>query len=118
MAAVVPPPMASSAEAAAVRSGDLGGWLASLGLQQLLVPLEEVGAETPHDLVFLEGDDIDALSLTPNLRTVLTTAISRVESLDVSDDDDDKPQPNGDVPHPTTSAPAPAPAPAPAAAAT
>jgi myxalamid-type polyketide synthase MxaC len=110
LAAVVPPPMASSAEAAAVRSGDLGGWLASLGLQQLLVPLEEVGAETPHDLVFLEGDDIDALSLTPNLRTVLTTAISRVESLDVSDDDDDKPQPNGDVPHPTTSAPAPAPA--------
>ena len=41
----------SAGEVAAVKAADLGGWLASIGLPDVLHSMEEIGAESPHDLM-------------------------------------------------------------------
>ena len=64
-----------------MQANDLGGWLAAIGVPECLTSVLHLGAETPHDLVYLEAGDIDDLNLTPSQRSVLTSAIARIEAI-------------------------------------
>ena len=92
-----------SAEAAAVKSGDLGAWLSAIGLSEVLDAMEDIGAESPHDLMYLEQDDIESLGLQGGPRLTLLSAIGRIEGIEA-----------GNAPAPAPAAPAIEPAPAPA----
>jgi 3-oxoacyl-(acyl-carrier-protein) synthase len=104
--------MSTAAEIAAVKGADLGAWLASIGLANVLHAMEEVGAESPHDLMYLEQEDIDSLSLDSAHQSVLLAAIGRIEDIEAGRVTEPSPAP-APAPAPSFSAPAPAPGPAP-----
>ena len=74
--------MSSADEIAAVRAADLGAWLASIGLANVLHSMEEVGADAPHDLLYLEQEDIDSLNLSGEQQQKLLSAIGRIEDIE------------------------------------
>jgi acyl transferase domain-containing protein len=74
--------MASGAEILAVKNGDLGTWLVSLGMHELVGGIEDMGADTPHDLLFLEQDDIDSVVTSPEQCAKLMAAVHRIEGIE------------------------------------
>ena len=94
--------MSSADEIAAVRAADLGAWLASIGLANVLHSMEEVGADAPHDLLYLEQEDIDSLNLSGEQQQKLLSAIGRIEDIEEG-------RVTQPAPAPAASAPAPAP---------
>ena len=73
------------AEMLAVQNGEFGPWLESLGILELLGAVEDLGAETPIDLLFLDQVDVDAfdpLVWSPEQRTTLMAAVDRIRDFE------------------------------------
>lgn len=77
--------MAAGAEILAIKNGDLGSWLFSIGLPDMKETMEDMGADTPHDLLFLDSDDIESVTTDAGEKATLLAAIARIERIESDD---------------------------------